>query len=63
MWKTKYASAVPKNLGVAYIFGGAVKAIFSPAVHSPCTKDLLVANGEVRAELKNLQLELKIEPS
>ena len=36
MWKTKYASAVPKNLGVGVDFGRAVKAISSPAIRSPC---------------------------
>ena len=35
MWQTKYASAVPKNLGVGVDFGHAVKAISSPDVRSP----------------------------
>ena len=36
MWQTKYASAVPKNLGVGVdFFGCAVKAISSPGVRSP----------------------------
>ena len=35
-----------------WIFGRAVKAISSPGVRSPCTKDLLVVNGEAQAELK-----------
>ena len=39
MWQTKYASAVPKYLGVGvggweWIFGHAVKAISSPGVRS-----------------------------
>ena len=36
MWQTKYASAVPKNLGLGLIFGRAVKAICSLGVCSPC---------------------------
>ena len=35
MWQTKYASAVPKNLGVGVNFGRAVKAISSLSVRSP----------------------------
>ena len=34
MWQTKYASAIPKNLGVGVIFGRAVKAISSLGVRS-----------------------------
>ena len=36
MWQKKYASAVPKNLGVGVNFGCAVKAISSPGVRSLC---------------------------
>ena len=35
MWQTKYASAVPKNLGVGVDFRRAVKAISSPGIRSP----------------------------
>ena len=35
MWQTKYASAVPKNLGLRLNFGRAVKAISSLGVRSP----------------------------
>ena len=35
MWQTKYASAIPKNLGVGVNFGRAVKVISSPGVRSP----------------------------
>ena len=38
MWQTKYASAVPKNLGVGVNFGRAVKVISSPGVRSPWVK-------------------------
>ena len=34
MWQTKYASTVPKNLGVGVDFGHTVKAISSPGVRS-----------------------------
>ena len=34
MWQTKYASAVPKNLGLGLIFGRALKAISSLGVRS-----------------------------
>ena len=37
MWQTKYALAVPKNLGLEFIFGGAAKAIYSPGIRSPWT--------------------------
>ena len=40
MWQTKYASAVPKNLGVGVDFGRAVKALSSPGVRSPCDNSL-----------------------
>ena len=36
MWQTKYASAIPKNLGLGLIFGRAVRAISSLGVRSPC---------------------------
>ena len=36
MWQTKYASAVPKNLGVGVNFGRAVKTISCLGVRSPC---------------------------
>ena len=39
MWQTKYALAIPKNLGVGVNFGRAVKAISSLGVHSPCIRD------------------------
>ena len=35
MWQTKYALAVPKNLGVVVKFWPAEKAISSLGVHSP----------------------------
>ena len=38
MWQTKYASAVPKNLGVGVNFGCAVKAISSLGVRSSWLK-------------------------
>ena len=36
MWQTKYALAVPKNLGLGLNSGRAVKAISSLGVRSPC---------------------------
>ena len=35
MWQTKYAAAVPKNLGVGVTFRRAVKTISSLGVRSP----------------------------
>ena len=40
MWQTKYASAVPKNLGLGLNFGRAVKAISSLDVRSLCMRPL-----------------------
>ena len=36
MLQTKYAAAVPKNLGLGLNFGRAVKATSSLGVRSPC---------------------------
>ena len=36
MWQTKYASAVPKNLGLGLNFGRAVKVISYLGVRTPC---------------------------
>ena len=42
MWQTKYASAVPKNLGLGLLLGRAVKAISSLGVRSPWKKAFLL---------------------
>ena len=38
MWQTKYAAALPKNVGLGLNFWGAVKAISTLGVRSPCNK-------------------------
>ena len=40
MWQTKYASAVPKNLGVGVNFQPCSLG-YSLGVHSPCSKVFL----------------------
>ena len=35
MWQTKYASAVPKDLGLGVFFGRVVKVISSPDIRNP----------------------------
>ena len=37
MWQSKYASAVPKNLGVGVDFGPCVEEDFLTGVRSPCS--------------------------
>ena len=45
MWQTKYASAVPINLGLELNLGRAVKAIFFLGVRSPWTMSDMVKYG------------------
>ena len=46
MWQTKYAAAIPKNLGLGLNSGRAMKAISSLGVRSPCERRTYIMLSE-----------------